>query len=241
MRATLPISPSEMCPRQISAGLPMPAAVRADLAIGCDEINADAPPSASTRTASDALLRFKLVTILFIAEVKFLPQLMPRACHRKQLRLVCRRICNLGKPKVVLSLSTKPIRHGNLPIQGRNARTAGFVPDNHPPGMMGARIAEFPKPLSLRQPNQRDPHLGWKGRGGTPIAIDSASVERTPAIADTIQSGFGQGVELRGHRYRGGSVKLWPVRLFSQSQVPWKVPGRWARKWRCRRLPCFIG
>jgi hypothetical protein len=54
----------------------------------------------------------------------------------------------LGKPKVVLSLSTKPIRHGNLPIQGRNARTAGLVPDDQPPGMMDARIAEFPKSYS---------------------------------------------------------------------------------------------
>ena len=86
----------------------------------------DGTRSASTRTASDALLRFKLVTIPFIAEVKFLPKLMPRACHRKQLRLVCRRICNLSKPKVVLSLSTKPIRHGNLPIRDRNARAAGL-------------------------------------------------------------------------------------------------------------------
>jgi hypothetical protein len=87
--------------------------------------------------------------IPFIAEVKFLAQSVPRVCHRKQLRLGFGRIYGLGKPKVVLGLSTKPMRHGSLPILGRNALTSGLFLMTGRREWLMAELAEFPRSYSV--------------------------------------------------------------------------------------------
>ena len=73
----------------------------------------------SEERAGDSLVAFSLIGALVrIAEVKFLAQPMPRASHRNELRLVFGRIYDLGKPKVVFSLRTKPMRHRMFPDPG---------------------------------------------------------------------------------------------------------------------------